>query len=96
MRSRTHDYLSGEELGWDVGEWGGEHLSRISKLLIFPESVPPSISRREDLTQFAMMLNANGLFASRSDALDFADWQQELNVDCEMHTPFVPIRCVAV
>ena len=61
-------------LGFDVGAWGGDHLSLVRAVLLVPGAHGPPRAEFEALLPHARRLNEHQLFATRADAAAFRAW----------------------
>ncbi len=81
--SRTFDDGASESsLGFDVAQWGGDHLSIVRESMLGPRHFGSSIDSLPELVPFAERLNATMLFDDVQDALAFRSWSLRQDWAC--------------
>jgi hypothetical protein len=61
-------------LGYDIGYWGGDHLSLIADTIVAPHWHPPALDDLDELAQKLSCLNEHLLFRSDEDARRFREY----------------------
>src|SRR6185295_10537326 len=68
---RTHFTSEYDELGYDVGYWGGDHFSLIADAAVMPRWHPPDEDDFLHLAERLRSLNEHALFATPAEAAAF-------------------------
>ncbi len=71
---RTSGVRTPATLGWDVGQWGGSHMSLLRDCFVLPCLHPPPDAALPELRAHRARLNDNLLFDRIDDAQAFLDW----------------------
>jgi|GEM_PF-6821053 len=71
---RTSGVRTPATLGWDVGQWGGSHMSLLRDCFVLPSWHPPPDDALPDLRAHRAGLNDNLLFDRIDDAQAFLGW----------------------
>jgi hypothetical protein len=72
--ARAGGEARGAFLGYDVGEWGGHHMSALCDTVILPRYHPTPDEALETLRAFVSQLNEHLLFRERARAEAFCAW----------------------
>jgi len=72
--ARGESQADGLFLGYDVGQWAGEHFSIICDSVIRPKWHPPTLEGLAEIGERLQMLNQFALFVTLDEAIEFREF----------------------